>query len=154
MKQGIHSEIQRKRVSERMSGRSGGIGASLTSCKIPSAFLRSLGNLLRPQLCPHLDLVHVSPRDSQRFISFGVRCPLRKSVVSLERSGLTTDLASSGPPQLLTIWVKHGYTQMGEILQEMFEISNKHTHRKRAEVKEREVSGSDPLESLCLPTGT
>lgn len=75
----------------------------------PSAFLKSSGNLARWQLCPHLDLVHVSPRESQRFISFGVRCPLRKSVASLERSGLTTDLASSGPPQLLMIWITQKY---------------------------------------------
>lgn len=66
-----------------------------------------LGSLGRWQLCPHLDLVHVSPRESQRFISLGVRCPLRKSVASLESSGLRTDRASSGPPQLLMIWVTH-----------------------------------------------
>lgn len=70
---------------------------------IPFAFLKNLGSLVRQQLCPHLDLVHVSPSESQRLISLGVRCPLRKSVASLDRSGLRTDLASSGPAQLLTI---------------------------------------------------
>ena len=96
---------------------------------IPSAFLKSLGNLVRWQLCPHLDLVHVSPRESQRFISFGVRCPLRKSVVSLERSGLTTDLASSGPPQLLMIWITH--TNMRDFAGNVQNIKPAHAQRNR-----------------------
>lgn len=145
-------ESHKEHVSESVLGRSrtsGHPSPSDTALKssILSAFLKSLGYLVRWQLCPHLDLVHVSPRESQRFISFGVRCPLRKSVASLESSGLTTDLASSGPPQLLTIWITHKHTQMEEV----FNTSNQRTH-KGAEIKTRKISGSDPLECLCLST--
>lgn len=63
-------------------------------------------------LFTYLDLVQVSPKDSHNAISFGVRWPFRKSVVSFERSGLRTDLANSGPPQLLTIWITNKKSQM------------------------------------------
>lgn len=70
----------------------------------------------RPTPPPHATLpdqyrgrVQVSPSDSHSAISLGTRWPRRKPTASRESRGLETELAISGPPQVLTIWGTVGF---------------------------------------------
>lgn len=53
--------------------------------------------------------VQVSPSESHSAISLGTRWPRRKPTASRESRGLETELAISGPPQVLTIWGTVGF---------------------------------------------
>lgn len=60
--------------------------------------------LVCPERLPYRGRVQVSPRDSHRAISLGIRWPRRNPTASRDSRGLDTERAMFGPPQVLTIW--------------------------------------------------
>jgi len=153
MKRGICSEIPKERVSESASGRSRGIRAPLTlwhgyKVKHPACLSREFGG-------PG-EMAALSSPGSGPCLSQGVpevylfRC----QVSSEEICGVFRKKWADNRPGKLratTATDDLDCTQIWEILQEMFKISNQHRH-KGTEIKDRKISSSDPLASLCLLT--